>query len=405
MRTAPHSLVIASAALFCLACSEAQVASSHAPAAEADASWDAPASPVAPDARPDPAAPGGVQLKRFQIVDPSGFERPIVAFQVLAPADWKLEGGIRWNPNYRCSVDMVSISARLVSPDGRKAFELFPLYMTQWTDDDMARSFQIQAVQSGGQGCNVARPWNTQQFVGQFLIPGFRPGARVVDARERPEAARALYAESMQKLGNSARIDVDSARVRIEYDGQEEWISGSTLSMTMSMPSMSAAAMGQMGNSVFQSTYSDKVYGFRAPKGELDAHEALFERMIASVQVNPAWQQKINRTHSNINRINAKGAQDRAAITRKTNNEIMQMQQDSWQRRQESNDRGHREVIESIRGTETYDDPSTGNQWELESGYDQVWKNGSDEFIYSNNPNYDPNVETNGNWNELPVAP
>ena len=415
MRTLKNTLVIASAALLCLACSEAQVAPSRDFSAEAgeypvDASWDAPAPPVAPDGRPAapapaPAAPGGVQLKKFQIVDPSGFEQPMVAAVVVAPADWKLEGGIKWNPNYRCQVDMVSLHARLVSPDGRLAFELFPLYMTEWTDDQMARGLQMQAVQQGGKACNVAPPWNTQQFVAKVLVPGFRRGAQVVDAQERPEAARTLYNEAMQKIGNAAQVDVDSARVRIEYDGQEEWIVGSTLRMTMSMPSMSAAAMGQMGNARFQPTSSDKVYGFRAPKGELEANEALFERMVASVQVNPAWQQRISQTQNNINRINAKGASDRAAITRQTNNEIMQMQNDSWRRGQEANDRNHREVIESIRGTETYNDPATGNQWELESGYNQVWKSGTDVFIYSNDSNYDPNVQTNGTWNELPVAP
>lgn len=403
MRTLTHTDLLVSLALLSLACGEAQIAAPEPMEGAPTVPAAAPA--AAPQASPAPTS-DGVQLKKFQIVDASGFERPIVAIQLLAPADWKLEGGVRWNPNYRCSADMVSAHARLVSPDTRYAFEIFPIYMTEWLDDDMARNYHIQAVQNGGRGCPVAQTWNTQQFVSQVLVPGFRPGARVVAAEERPDVARKLYETTQQVMGANARVEVDSARVRLEYEGQEEWIVGSAMRMIMNAPSMTAAMYGQTGGSFYRMTTSDRVFGFRAPRGELDANQALFERMVSSLQLNPQWQQRVNQVRANITSSNSKAAMERSRLASKTNQEIMQMNHDSWKRRQEISDRGQREFTEYIRGTETYSDQSTGDQWELESGYNQVWKNGTDDFLYSNDANFNPNVELDsGNWNELPVTP
>ena len=84
-----------------------------------------------PDARQAAAAATGsvVRLKQFQIMDPTGFGRPVVAASLLAPSDWKMEGGVRWNAGYSCPSDMVVTAVRLTSPDGRMGFEIFPNYM------------------------------------------------------------------------------------------------------------------------------------------------------------------------------------------------------------------------------------------------------------------------------------
>ena len=78
------------------------------------------------------------------------------------------------------------------------------------------------------------------------------------------------------------------------------------------------------------------------------------------------------RHSAKISQIQRQGAMDRSRIIAKTGDEIRQMQQDSWEKQNASRDRMQRETIESIRGTETYNDPSSGGTIELDNSYDHA---------------------------------
>ena len=50
--------------------------------------------------------------------------------------------------------------------------------------------------------------------------------------------------------------------------------------------------------------------------------------------------------------------------------------------------------------------PRAGRTMELSNLYDHAWLNGSNEYIMSDNPNFNPNWQLSGNWNQLqPVRP
>jgi hypothetical protein len=72
-----------------------------------------------------------------------------------------------------------------------------------------------------------------------------------------------------------------------------------------------------------------------------------------------------------------------------------------------SQDRVHRQFVEAIRGTQSYVDPhSAGTSWELPNEYEHVWKTASDEFILTNDVNYDPNVANQeSKWERMRTAP
>jgi hypothetical protein len=38
---------------------------------------------------------------------------------------------------------------------------------------------------------------------------------------------------------------------------------------------------------------------------------------------------------------------------------------------------------------------------ELSDQYDHAWLNGADQYVMSNDPNFNPNAQLSGNWNEL----
>jgi hypothetical protein len=61
---------------------------------------------------------------------------------------------------------------------------------------------------------------------------------------------------------------------------------------------------------------------------------------------------------------------------------------------------------QGIRGVQTFRDPSSGRTVELSNLYDHAWANGNDQYIVTDDPNFNPNGQVNGNWGELqPVRP
>jgi hypothetical protein len=61
---------------------------------------------------------------------------------------------------------------------------------------------------------------------------------------------------------------------------------------------------------------------------------------------------------------------------------------------------------QNVRGVQTFRDPTTGRTTELNNQYDHAWLNGSNEYIISDDPNFNPNGQLSGNWNQLqPVRP
>jgi len=55
---------------------------------------------------------------------------------------------------------------------------------------------------------------------------------------------------------------------------------------------------------------------------------------------------------------------------------------------------------------QTYRDPSTGRTFELSNQYGHAWLNGANQYVMSDDPNFNPNSALSGSWNELqPVQP
>ena len=50
---------------------------------------------------------------------------------------------------------------------------------------------------------------------------------------------------------------------------------------------------------------------------------------------------------------------------------------------------------------QTFRDPSSGATFELSNQYDHAWLNGSNQYVMSDDPNFNPNGNLNGNWTQL----
>ena len=63
---------------------------------------------------------------------------------------------------------------------------------------------------------------------------------------------------------------------------------------------------------------------------------------------------------------------------------------------------------QNLRDVQTYRDPSTGRTMELSNQYNHAWLNvlRNNQYIMSDDPNFDPNAALPGTWNQLqPVQP
>jgi hypothetical protein len=79
-------------------------------------------------------------------------------------------------------------------------------------------------------------------------------------------------------------------------------------------------------------------------------------------------------------------------------------QQRDWERRQQAQDRIVQNFSDNIRGVERYNDPHTGNDVELPSGYGHAWANNLGELIVTDSPSYNPNSGSNLHWEQMILA-
>jgi hypothetical protein len=293
-----------------------------------------------------------------------------------------------------------------VSPDGRVAFEIFPMYQADWQDDAHGREMQARVLATGGLGCPLLPPFTAEQFVTGLLIPAFRQGAEVVERKPAPEVAQAVvdrYAPTLAGGMLRRGFQADAVRVRIRYAEAEEWIFATVGVVATQAPSPSAGIQGRMAWQNSYSTTAQFVYGFRAPAGELDRYEPLASAIIGSIRINPQWQAAVTQVQLNIAAIVRKGVADRAAIVRGAQQEMQAMQMQAWESRQAAQDRVMTNWSQAIRGTATYVDPSGGSV-ELPDHYDTVWTNQRGEYALVLTPGVNPNQALGGSWTELRKA-
>jgi len=72
------------------------------------------------------AAP--LHLRLVKVMDVTGFGQPMVAATLLLPSDWQVASAVRWTTELGCPQNVVQLSLKASSPDGRLGFEVFPAF-------------------------------------------------------------------------------------------------------------------------------------------------------------------------------------------------------------------------------------------------------------------------------------
>jgi hypothetical protein len=148
------------------------------------------------------------------------------------------------------------------------------------------------------------------------------------------------------------------------------------------------------------------VHMLHAPKGKLDANDKLFKAMISSIRPEPKWQSYSNEIIAKLYNAEAQkeAVQDQAIADFQRHVADTVNSVTANQMRGANNSAFGAD--QNIRGVQTFRDPTTGSTMELSNLYDHAWLNRSNEYIMSDDPNFNPNGQLTGNWNQLqPVRP
>jgi hypothetical protein len=146
---------------------------------------------------------------------------------------------------------------------------------------------------------------------------------------------------------------------------------------------------------------------FRAEKGKLDASSKILKTISDSVTLNLEWFNKYVQVieyliKMNIQQIKSMG--QLGSIIAQTGEEIRQENLDLYYEREATNDRISNQFSEYVRSVDSYFNPLEEKNVELPTGYDNVWVNNLGEYVLSDNPNYNPNVGNNQNYQRLEKA-
>lgn len=327
-------------------------------------------------------APSAVDptLHSVDIIDASGFGQPMVAASMLVPAGWQASGGVGWNRSTDCVSNQLQIAWRAQAPDGMHAIELLPGF-----------SWQVQGTQIQMNPCPAMPFASTRDFL-LAVVQRHRPGARVLQYRERPQLAKATPAP-----GNGAQVYADAGQLLIAYaSGNVEVNEAFSATVNFS----------NMGGNVVAGTAT--VFAQRAPAGALDF--ALGDRIATSLQPDPQWlaimrdagnravtqysdaqRGQIERWHNaRMNEINARGAADRAAIRANTASEIAAINAQTNANTAASNERMHERNLEAIGEYNRYRAADGGQVRSSIHGGTRVLQLQDGSAINTDDPYYNP---------------
>jgi hypothetical protein len=342
--------------------------------------------------------PGAFRVEVAEIVDPSGFGRPMVAARVLVPSGWRTQGGVQWAT--RPCQEPATFAWSAASPDASSGIDLLPA--------------QTWAAGSSGSGdCMPGNFQNVRAYL-EAHVQNRVPDARVLDYRARPDflETNKEYYDGLIRIvaqsGTGMRAWVDAGEILYAFSRNGVQMRGIAAAAATFYGSELPNPLG--GAPLWSLTGGTHgVFGAYAPDGQLDF--ARIEAIRKSVKPDVAWLAEMFKVTERLGQINVEGTRTRAAIivaggaamTRATveANQIASRNYADVQSAPASgssstsatDDRIHRERLEALRGVETYHDPLEGGTVQLDNTFDHAWRINNDKaYILTNDPNFNPGL-------------
>ncbi|MCR4398758.1 MAG: copper amine oxidase N-terminal domain-containing protein [Firmicutes bacterium] len=376
--------------------------------------WD-PGSRIVSIRKGPGARTGVISFREYSFLDSEGLG--VEGFRMLLPADWHLSGGIQWRKER--PLLPASLALRVSAPDAAESLECFPDEAYFWIEAqglwipyDYGPQMRAQMAMSY-QGYEARRPMDAASYITGVLIPRYRGDVsslsvvKTVSLNDTPAVVQLRDALARRPAGPlPERVVVDAAQVRVSYreagrDMEEDFwavVVTDTYGTTAELETTTGVRM----SSTFW--YADGLWSLRAWKeGVSSESDKVLMTAMRSFRWNRQWLERYAQLLDTIWRRVLEGVMARTEIVTRTQNEVARTVQSTFENQEAAMDRIAERWSETIRGVEHYTDPSPGlasfsqhgdsATVELPNGYEYAWSNGQGQYLLTNNPNFNPNVE------------
>jgi len=343
------------------------------------------------------------KMKRVQIIDKSSDKPNSVAYNLMIPAAWQFEGSVAAGGGLSgCFSDFFSMSADAKSADGSIEMQMMPQTTWQYVEDPAGQKYlnhqNEQDKKYGMKPCKVRAPVRAAELMKQSILPQLRKDKTVVSIDPYPELdqlARSRLGLLPASSGNSGTIRTDAARARLSYDddkGQavEEWITAVVVVRTV-----------PAGRGSGYDWRLVNLMSLKAPKGQLDTNDKLFLLIASTLHPDPNWKAYSDGVITKLYQAKSQEIAKQNAIIAQFQQHVIDTINGVVANQQAGAEHAAYGQDQIIRGVQTFRDPSSGATYEMSSQYNHAWLNGNNEYIMSDNPNYNPNGDLNGSWTQL----
>lgn len=317
-----------------------------------------------------PAMLASLHLRPVAILDETGFGQPVTALRLLVPNDWIAEGGVLWNPRLPC-VSAPQAYYQTASSDG--TFRVATTAVESWT----VANFPMPAQP---QGCIPTHVDGVRAYL-EAWVARERPGARILEVRERPDLAAAYASLHVDDPATGLRIWAEAGEATYAFEHRGAAVEERLAVVVITVESLSRSADGSTLGYQARTAFGHVV---RAPAGQLGAFAVLADTILRLVRVDPQWQAAIDEHHRRLaaDRTNTAAAIHR--IRMDAQGYVFDLAQQGAADRAASGDRAQAGFSEAIRGTRQYFDPVTNGPVELPDYFDYVWRLEDGSYRFTN---------------------
>ena len=330
----------------------------------------------------------------YKYIDPMvGIE----AFRMLIPKGWQVEGRITWSSNPALPAQS---QFRFFNPNGLEQVEFFPTQSYFWTDNQTALYTNPPGTLRFG--TLVAQPIKLKSAFSKVILPSFRGKVNDLQFIKRarvPELEQIAIGQPTKGLNSSA----EGGKIRITYLGNGKKMEEEMYAVVSQFVTYLPGSYLTPGYYI-NYWYIDYIFSFKAGYKKLDSNSKMFQTMIFSFKLNPKWFAKVVNTKEKMVQMIIQGIKaigNIGKVIASSSSELRDDQLADWERRQQANDHIIQNFSDNIRGLERYNDPFSGNEVELPSGYGNAWANNLGEYILTESPSFNPNVGSNLNWQQI----
>lgn len=283
---------------------------------------------------------------RHEVVDQSGFERPMTAFSLPVPPGWRAQSEMVWSGNGRCAAGNPSAMIRMTSADGRAQIE----YLHGFLASNYSDVFRARGMTATDQ-CVLGTVTSGEQMVREVVVPRLRQGWQMesITPVQLPAPVQQIVQASR---GGGPQVEGYAFHILLASpDGtqvEQMYVAG----MVSTVDAMGTGVAPPVQNMVGL---------LWAARGTRDSVPQLFqvgEQIRAALQYNPDWQERMNRHNKKIQDYNSPNYRSPAPPTTapvgpNTPNEGIH------------SDPAQRRRIDGIREVERCYDPETGVVYEV----------------------------------------